>query len=194
MWCFQPSMAVPKGMKSSCASPGPARAFARRRSRGGTRAPRHNDSSTYFGGLSTYATKVTVSVLYLYERLSGLRTWKQSLELAPKGANFFLTRTRLACACRVARLCASMRVSPGRLCRWAVATAHGRHTRSQKAPESRTSAAGHEQGNMKPRAHFSRRLGRSLCRFASLGSFVGAVNRRNRPAHRIPATAKNVRK
>jgi hypothetical protein len=39
--------------------------------------------------LSTYAKKVTVSVLYWYEKLSGL-TNRKSLEQAPKGANFFL--------------------------------------------------------------------------------------------------------
>ena len=38
--------------------------------------------------LSTYAKKVTVSVLYSYEKLSGL-TNRESLDLAPKGANFF---------------------------------------------------------------------------------------------------------
>jgi hypothetical protein len=38
--------------------------------------------------LSTYAKKVTVSVLYWYEKLSGL-TNRKSLEQAPKGANFF---------------------------------------------------------------------------------------------------------
>ena len=37
--------------------------------------------------LSTYAKKVTVSVLYWYEKLSGL-TNRKSLEQAPKGANF----------------------------------------------------------------------------------------------------------
>ena len=39
--------------------------------------------------LSTYAKKVTVSVLYSYEKLSGV-TNRESLGLAPQGANFFL--------------------------------------------------------------------------------------------------------